>query len=78
MLFCDYAEVQIVTNAFKEGSDLVAGELRNGEQKKNNLEALKVMWKELGICAFYEQSKSNLDDRLKDYETIVQMDEKQA
>jgi len=71
MLFCEYAEVQIVANAFKEGSDLVAGELRNGDQKKQNLEALKVMWKDLGICDFYESSKNNLDNRLKDYETIV-------
>jgi hypothetical protein len=56
MSFCDYAEVQIVANAFKEGSDLFAGELRNGEQKKNNLEALKGMWNDLGICDFYKMS----------------------
>lgn len=71
LLFCDYAEVQIVASAFKEGSDVVAGELGNAEQKKVNLEALKCMWKDLGICQFYESSKSDLDDRLKDYETIV-------
>lgn len=36
------------------------------------------MWKDNGIVAFYNDSKSDLDSRLKSYEEIVQTDEKQA
>lgn len=77
-LYCDYAEAQIVANADRFGSDIIKTEMNKAEQNKAQLEEMQNMWKDNGIVAFYNDSKSDLDERLKTYEAIVLVDEKQA